>query len=804
MAHRYTFASNPGTDARSVITAPGASYRISVLTDGIVRIEWSPTATFEDRASTFAVNRSLPVPSFEVRDRGTQGLEISTARFHLSYDKQPFSTNGLSVQVLGGFTHHHSTWRYGSNVDLVDLGGTARTLDHVDGRMELGPAVVSRNGFALIDDSESMLFRPDGWIAPRKGEGEIDLYVFAYGREYKAAIKALYAVSGPQPTLPRWALGNWWSRYYNYTEKDYLDLMDKFKEREIPLSVAVVDMDWHIVDTPVVREAKLSGWTGYTWDRTLFPSPARFGSELKKRKLKLTLNDHPADGIHSFEDAYMEMAEALGHDTSKKDPIAFDITDRGFADAYFDVLHRRIEKECGCDFWWIDWQQGIHTRIRGIDPLWVLNHFQYLDSSLSPSGQLLNFSRFAGPGSHRYPVGFSGDTIVSWASLAFQPEFTNCASNIGYGWWSHDIGGHMRGVRDDELAARWVQYGVFSPIMRLHSTQSIWNTKEPWNFNAEACKVMEESLRLRHKLVPYLHTMNVRASADGEPICQPMYWAFPERDEAYMYPNEYTFGTNLLVVPIVEPRSSTSVLAKTKGWLPPGKWVDIFTGALYEGNRQIYLHRRLDQYPVLAPSGTVLPLDGADILDNGCPLPEKLELLVVPGADTEFTLVEGDVATTELHFSQSDGVLTVTPPSNTSELPQHRSWLVRFLGMRKPALESIAITIDSATPASPSQIEATTNGFLIKLANVPINSSLSISIGANPRLEDHETLKRCKEILKAAQVKYLMKEVVWDAIAGAEVGETRLERAARLSGIEVDEDLRAALLEQVLACSQGF
>jgi alpha-glucosidase (family GH31 glycosyl hydrolase) len=100
----------------------------------------------------------------------------------------------------------------------------------------------------------------------------------------------------------------------------------------------------------------------------------------------------------------------------------------------------------------------------------MLNHFQFLDSGRDGRKGII-FSRFAGPGSQRYPVGFSGDTIVSWASLEFQPEFTATASNIGYGWWSHDIGGHMGGGRSDELVTRWVQYGVFSPIFRLHSTQ---------------------------------------------------------------------------------------------------------------------------------------------------------------------------------------------------------------------------------------------------------------------------------------------------------------------------------------------
>ncbi len=148
-------------------------------------------------------------------------------------------------------------------------------------------------------------------------------------------------------------------------------------------------------------------------------------------------------------------------------------------------------EEDGVDFWWIDWQQGGLTRQPGLDPLWGLDHLHYLDSARNDGSDYsernprpLTFSRYAGPGSHRYPIGFSGDTVVTWESLKFQPEFTACASNIGYGWWSHDIGGHMFGYRDEELEVRWYQLGAFSPINRLHSTDSPFNGKEPWNFAA--------------------------------------------------------------------------------------------------------------------------------------------------------------------------------------------------------------------------------------------------------------------------------------------------------------------------------
>lgn len=111
----------------------------------------------------------------------------------------------------------------------------------------------------------------------------------------------------------------------------------------------------------------------------------------------------------------------------------------------------------------------------------MLNHFHYLDNARD-NQRPLTFSRYAGPGNHRYPVGFSGDAVISWDSLAFQPYFTATAANIGYGWWSHDIGGHFFGARDDELATRWLQFGVFSPIMRLHSGNNPFIAKEPWTF----------------------------------------------------------------------------------------------------------------------------------------------------------------------------------------------------------------------------------------------------------------------------------------------------------------------------------
>jgi alpha-glucosidase (family GH31 glycosyl hydrolase) len=656
--------------ARPEAVVSGERWRVTVLADGLVRIEWSEDGGFEDRASTFAIHRDLPVPEFDVID-GEDAVEVATARLRLVFDRGPFSAAGLSVHLLGSRSSDN-VWRYGE--PLRNLGGTARTLDDVDGRVALEPGILSSRGLAALDDSSSFLFTDDGWVGTRTA-GRRDIYVFAYGQDYDAALQAYFAVSGRPPVLPRWVLGNWWSRYHRYSADAYLELMDRFEQEDAPFSVAVLDMDWHRVES--VPPEYGSGWTGYSWERELFPDPEGFLAELHRRGLKVTLNVHPADGVQPFEDAYADMMRALGRDPQSKAPVAFDITDRAFLQAYLEVLHHRLEDQ-GVDFWWLDWQQGRFSRTPGIDPLWMLNHFHFLDSGRD-GRRPLTFSRYAGPGSHRYPIGFSGDTHITWASLDFQPEFTATASNIGYGWWSHDVGGHIFGVRDDELATRWVQYGVFSPILRLHSSSNPFLVKEPWLFPSEARAAMDAALRFRHRLVPYLHTMNHRA-AEGIPLVRPMYHLAPDDQRAYGVPNQFQFGSELLVAPITAPRDAVTLRGSAKAWLPPGTWTDIFTRTVYEGDRELELHRGMDSIPVLLKAGGILPLAAADELD-AARSPSKLELLVAPGHG-ELTLIEDDetgerIARTTIRLDGTDVAFDVDDPHGL--VPADRAYTVTVL-----------------------------------------------------------------------------------------------------------------------------
>ena len=796
----YQFPCQPLANPESTLI--GRQYRFTIIDDKVLRYEWAADGVFEDRASTFAINRNFPKPEFNVEDKGDQ-LDIITPSFHLTYNKQRFSPNGLVVTFSSKQTLWGAEWRYGNSLE-GNLGGTARTIDNVDGRCDMGVGIISRAGYAALDDSDSMLFDGDGFVTTRQHGDRIDGYLFSYGHDFKGAMKSFYAISGSQPVVPRWCLGNWWSRYYAYTQAEYLALMDKFKANNIPLSVAVIDMDWHLVKEENVPH---SGWTGYTWNKALFPSPEEFTKDLHDRRLKITLNDHPHSGIHSHEDVYEEMARVLGHDTTHRAPILFDPTSPKFMHAYLNVVHRNLEEQ-GCDFWWIDWQQGLSSRIPGLDPLWLLNHFVFLDQRYKKiKSQPLVFSRYAGPGSHRYPVGFSGDSIATWKSLEFQPEFTATASNIGYGWWSHDIGGHIFGYRDDECFTRWVQLGTLSPILRLHSTNSLWMSKEPWLYRSESEDVIRNFMQLRHRLVPYIYSMYAASPSRNMPLVQPLYWNFPSRDVAYRFPNEYYFGSSLVVAPVLHPRDKRTNLAKTQVWVPPHRHVDILTGSVYDGDREIDMYRPLQHIPILASEGSIIPLDRELVPANGCVNPDAFEVLVVVGHDSQFDILENTQddskpqAATEsersihIEYDQGAGRLTAVGAG--------REWTFRFISMTASP-SNIRVLIDgSLHTEAQCSIEVATHllSTVVKLpAAADAKNLITIELGADPQLAIMDYTETIKDFLVHFQIEVALKDKIWEVIQSTQPTTVKI---GRLLSLGLDDAIFGPLAELMLSDSRN-
>ena len=357
-------------------------------------------------------------------------------------------------------------------------------------------------------------------------EGHKDYYVFAYGHNYRAAVKALFEITGYTPILPRYAFGNWWSRYHEYTDKEYLTLLYKFIDRDVPITVSTIDMDWHYNSNNLDKAKHITelgrdtpfyggkdGWTGYSWNKDLFKDYKKFLKDISDLGFHITLNLHPADGVRWFEDCYKDFAVAMDKDPIKGEQIPFDFTDDKFINNYFKIIHKPYEND-GVSFYWIDWQQGTNSKMPGLDPLWSLNHYHCLDNSLNHEHGLI-LSRYCGIGSHRYPVGFSGDTVSSWETLDYISEFTSKSTNVGYTYWSHDIGGHYGGRLEYQLYTRFLQFGVFSPINRLRSSDMPIISKEPWYYLNGAGDIAINFLRLRHRLIPYLYSSCYKTHLKG-------------------------------------------------------------------------------------------------------------------------------------------------------------------------------------------------------------------------------------------------------------------------------------------------
>ncbi len=760
-------------------TVEGKGYRFTLITPRLIRLEHFGDGSAEDRASQSVFYRDLGAVDHDAK-REDGVLTLCTAELVLRYKEgEPFSRDSLSVRLVN---EPGSTWYYGE--DFEDLGGTARTLDVTDGALPLGRGVCSRFGFSVLDDTDTMVLGEDGWIETRS-EGSLDLYFFGYGYDYRAAVSDYFRITGAPPLLPAYALGNWWSRYHKYTAEEYTALMDRFKEEDVPFSVGVIDMDWHIVNiSEELRETEEgfeSGWTGYTWNEELFPDYKAFLAELKARGLRTALNLHPAQGVRRHEAMYERAAVAAGIDPKSGRRIPLNVlSPKAMAD-YFDILHHPYEED-GVDFWWMDWQQGtdywwIHERNVGgvladprerLDPLWMLNHLHILDISRNGKRPMF-FSRFAGAGSHRYPVGFSGDTRVSWDALEFQPYFTATASNIGYCWWSHDIGGHMHGYRDDCLMTRWIQLGVFSPINRLHSTSNRFQLKEAWHYGGEAGEAIRKWLRLRHRLFPYIYTMNYRCHKELAPLVEPMYYSYPKCSAAYEVKNQFMFGSELMVCPITEPNGAADGLGRAEAWLPAGDLFDLETGLHYHSklSRRTELFRDIHSYPVLAKAGAIVPLCIHRERDNVPACGKDLEILVFPCADGAFTLYEdggegqdykeGAFALTDMRLEWGDSARFVLSGArgDLSLLPKERRYTLSFRGFHRCV--GAAVTVGGKSAEASSHYNHGQNTLTVELT-APVSEDIEVIISGDRLVHDNsDVYERIYALLVKANITFELK-----------------------------------------------
>ncbi len=685
---RLRLPGNPVASSGSTVICGRA--RFTVLTSRLIRLEWSENGQFEDGATFAFPTRYAKAPVFTYQQNDSR-LELHTADLSLTYEDngQLFDAQNLSIRfVLEG---RRVTWTPGA-VNTGNLRGTRRTLDQCISAAGLQEGLLSRDGWSLVDDSGSPVWDREGrWVQARPDSHLQDWYFFGYGHDYKTTLADYIQFGGPIPLVPRYVLGVWWSRYWAYHADDLKQLVRDFEAHDVPLDVLVVDMDWHLPD----------GWTGYTWNRTLFPDPEAFLAWAHRHELYVTLNLHPADGVRKFEAAYPQFCELLGVDPASGEGIPFRCTDKTFVQHYFEVLHHPMEAQ-GVDFWWMDWQQGEATDIKNLDPLPWLNHLHFRDSARRGNRSML-YSRWGGLGNHRYPIGFSGDTYATWDALRFQPYFTATAANVCYGWWSHDIGGHF-GATDPELYVRWVQFGAVSPCLRLHSNNNPLAERRPWAFPDPVFEAARAAMQFRYRLFPYLYSAARHASVSGLSLCTPMYYDYPDAEDAYLARGQYFLGDQMFVAPIVSPADPRTGLATFDVWIPPGEWIDYTTLETFTGPRWVQRCGDLNRIPMFVKAGAIVPmaphLRRTKDFDGS-----RLVLTVFPG-DGAFEFYEDDGTTdayrqgeyeiTAIQTATRGGEMAISvsgAQGKCSGLPARRTLELRVRGLRQP----VDVTINAVS-----------------------------------------------------------------------------------------------------------
>lgn len=771
-------------DAKSVEGAMiiGEKYRITILSDILVRLEYSETGTFENRPTELIKFRRFNMPKF-LRKEDSQFLVISTPYFKLEYTKnKPFYGSKVSPEQFFkiSLVNTDKFWYFG-HPEARNFKGAGFSLDNADGSAGYGKGLYSTDGFVSIDDSESLIFNKDGSLG-RRSDKRIDTYVFLYRKDFGFCLRDYFKLTGKPALIPRYALGVWWNKDYPYTKAELEDLIWNFNKREIPLSIVLLSKYWHILYN--------NTYSGFTFNYELFENPKQMIDMLHAKKIKLGLNIDPTGGIHPDEIAYERFRATSG--ITETGLIPFNIFNKGMLNAYLDELIRPLNN-IGVDFYWIDYYNP-----KDLLTLRALNHYHFNNYKENTNRRGMILSRNGMMAAHKYPILYSGYTKVSWNNLDMIPEYNLTSSNIGVSWWSHDIGGYLDGIEDPEMYMRFVQFGVYSPVLRLSAAESHYYKREPWLWDAKTFSVVRNYLRLRHELIPYIYTEGYKYSKTGLPLIQPIYYKYPEIYDEPLYKNEYYFGSELFIAPITTKKDLLMNRTVHRIFLPNGIWYDFKTGKKFIGGKRYVSFFKDEDYPVFAKKGTIIPLailNDEDI--NNTNPPEKLEIHIFPGKSNTYKLYEDDGISalyeqgyyliTDIDYSyQVNNFTAIIRPTEGKSgiIANNRSYKVRFRNTRK-ADEVILYIGEDRQGEVKSYVDG--NDFVVEVNNAPTNKQISINCKGTDIEIDAERIinEDIDTIISDLQIKTSLKEEIASVIfSDAEVKSKRIAvRKLRTKGL---------------------
>lgn len=528
-------------------------------------------------------------------------------------------------KLLGGGQRVLGMDRRGRRMPLYNRAAYGYTTDDKD-QMYFGlPAVLSSDKYIVVFDNSA-----NGWLDIGASRDDIlefqavagrTAYLVVAGDSYPALVKNLTDVTGRQPLPPRWAFGNYASRFGYRSEQEVRDVVRRFRREKIPLDAVILDIYWFGPD--------VQGHMGnLDWDRESFPNAEDM------------IEDFAKDGVRTIPitEPFILTTSTNWQDAVDNDALAQDVTGgpRRF-DFFFgntglvDVFNEHAQQW----FWQFYerlFEQGIggtwgdlgEPEVHPADSLHfvdgagrqatadeVHNAYGHVWAQLVyenqarryPAARPVILMRSGFIGSQRYGMmPWTGDVSRSWGGLKPQIELSLQMGMLGLAYNHSDLGGFAGGEAfDKEMYIRWLQYGVFQPIYRPHAQEDI--APEPVFHDRETRRIVRDFIRLRYRMLPYIYTLAYENSLQGTPLMRPLF--FEDEDDLALIDEKYAYlwGDALLVAPVMDPGvESVSVP------LPRGAWFDFWDDTRYEGGARVDVPVTLETIPVLVRAGSFVPM----------------------------------------------------------------------------------------------------------------------------------------------------------------------------------------------------
>jgi alpha-glucosidase (family GH31 glycosyl hydrolase) len=704
--------SNP----KSVLT--GNKYRISVLSEGLIRLEYSKLGHFNDLPTEKVFFRSFTVPEFFVRE-DEMFLELSTKKFKLTYVKnKPFKGSkfnpiaNLKVEIL----NTDKIWHY-KHPEVRNFNTIGSSF--IDSTNHKG--LYSQDGLVSIDDSLSRRFEESSTLLEPLND-YIDLYLFVYNDDFNSCLKDYYQLTGNPAFIPRYALGNWWNKNVDYKDAGIKKLVDDFNFYDIPMSILLLNNDWH--KSEIIKDKKTT--SGFSWNNDSYKNPQEMIKYLNTSGIRLGININPEEGLYPYENFYEKAITYLK--VNNGDKIPFNVLEPKVLDVYLKLFVHPLETQ-GVDFFWLD---TLKTKQHED---FLLSHYHYNDMKRNYKRRPMLLTKNTNITPHRYPIIYSGKTEVNWNTLKNVPKYNSLAAHNGVSFVSHDIGGFYKGIEDNELYIRFVQLGVFSPILKFGADTGKYYKREPWRWNIKTYTIVQDYLKMRHRLIPYLYTESYEYYKNGKQLIEPIYFRYKELYDDENYKNQYFFGSSLYISPIINKKEHIMNRVIHKFFIPEGTWYDFVTGKKFPGGKNYVSFFKDQDYPVFAKSGAIIPFGENANLNDTTP-PTSMEFHIFPGKNNTYKLYEDDgvsdlylkgyylLTNIEYNYLPSNYTVIVRAVEGKSGIvPIERNYKFRFRNTKK-ADEVVAYFNSSVVPTN-SYVDG--SDFVVEVNNIKTIGQLTIN-----------------------------------------------------------------------------